>query len=68
MSQDNEKTEFFTKKNNYDFVIKYGYRDLGFPNTPSYCDSCVSGFSTTHALSYKVGSLIRPRHDESRDT
>ena len=28
-SKDNEKAEFFKKKNNYDFVIKNDYRYLG---------------------------------------
>ena len=44
---------------------RYGMQIL---NTPSHCDGCTLGFSTTHALSCQVGCLIHSRHDESCDT
>ena len=36
--------------------------------SPSHCDERNSSFSTTHALSCKVGDLIHSCHDESRDS
>lgn len=35
--------------------------------TPTHCDGCTARFSVSHALSCKVGGLIKTRHDESRD-
>ena len=32
------------------------------------CDGCTAKFSVSHSLSYKVGSLIKIRYNESRDT
>ena len=36
-------------------------------DSPSHCDERNSSFSTTHALSCKVGDLIHSYNDESRD-
>ena len=44
---------------------RYGLHIL---NTLSHCDGCNTKLLTTHALGYKVGSLIHSRHDESRDS
>ena len=43
---------------------RYGMKLL---DSPSHCDGCNKQFSTSHALSYKVGGLIHSRHDESRN-
>ena len=34
----------------------------------SYCDGCTAQFTTSHALSCKVGGLVSSIHNEGRDT